>query len=71
MADSSTMVTGIPIPIAGGCWPRHQLHAGIRYVPVASKPRISLGSTSASRSYKIRPCHIKTQDFAGLCEEET
>ena len=42
IADSSTTVAGIPIRIAGGCWARHQLHAGIRYVPVASKLRISL-----------------------------
>ena len=44
MADSSTTVRGIPIRIAGGCWARRQLHAGIRYVPVASKLRISLAS---------------------------
>ena len=44
MADSSTTVIGIPIRIAGGCWARRQLHAGIRYVPVASKLRISLAS---------------------------
>ena len=44
MPDSSTMVSGIPIPIARGCWARRQLHAGIRYVPVASKLRISLAS---------------------------
>ena len=30
MADSSTTVRGIPIRIAGGCWARCQLHAGIR-----------------------------------------
>ena len=29
MADSSTTVVGIPIRIAGGCWARRQLHAGI------------------------------------------
>ena len=44
MADYSTTVRGIPIRIAGGCWARRQLHAGIRYVPVASKLRISLSS---------------------------
>ena len=44
MADSSTTVPGIPILIVGGCWARRQLHAGIRYVPVASKLRISLAS---------------------------
>ena len=41
MADSSTTVRGIPILIAGDCWARSQLHAGIRYVPVASILRIS------------------------------
>ena len=35
MADSSTTVKGIPIWIAGGCWASCQLHAGIRYVPIA------------------------------------
>ena len=30
-----------------------------------------LGSTSPSRRYRVRSCRIKTQDFAGLCEEET
>ena len=44
MADSSTAAIEIPIRIAGGCWALHQFHAGIRYVPVASKPRISLAS---------------------------
>ena len=44
MADSSTTISGIAIRIAGGCWARRQLHAGIRYVPVASKLRISLAS---------------------------
>ena len=44
MADSSTTIADIPIRIAGGCWARCQLHAGIRYVPVASKLRISLAS---------------------------
>ena len=37
MADSSTPVLDIPIPIAGGCWARCQLHASIRYVPTPSK----------------------------------
>ena len=44
IADSSTTVRGIPPLFAGGCWARRQLHAGIRYVPVASKLRISLSS---------------------------
>ena len=42
MADSSPTVIGIPILFAGGYWARCQLHAGIKYVPVASKLRISL-----------------------------
>ena len=107
MVDSSTTVWGIPIRIVGGCWARRQLHAGIWYVPVTSKLRISLapvegrlrqypggislngwllhnryrysnsdwgrllGSMTASRRYKVRPCRIKTQDFAGLCGWET
>ena len=50
MADYSTTVRGIPIRIAGGCWARRQLHAGIRYVPVASKPRISLVSVEGIHS---------------------
>ena len=44
MADSSTTARRISILIAGGCWARCQLQAGIRYVPVASKLRISLAS---------------------------
>ena len=44
MGDSSPTVIGIAILIAGGCWVRCQLHAGIRYVPVASIHRISLAS---------------------------
>ena len=39
MADSSTTLVGIPIRIAGGCWARRQLHAGMRYVPIAWKLR--------------------------------
>ena len=44
MADSSTTVRGIPIRFAGGYWARRQLHAGIGYVPVASKLMKSLSS---------------------------
>ena len=44
MADYSTTVRGIPIRIAGGYWARRQLHAGIRYVPIASDLRISPAS---------------------------
>ena len=50
MADYSTTVRGIPIWIAGDCWARRQLHAGIRYVPVASKLRISLASVEGRHS---------------------
>ena len=35
MAACSKAVTGIPILIAGGCWARRQLHAGIMNVPIA------------------------------------
>ena len=48
MADFSTTVPGIPILIAGGCWARRQLHAGISYVPLASKLRISLASVEGA-----------------------
>ena len=44
IADFSTTSPGIPIRIAGGWWAQRQLHPGIRYVPVASKPRLSLAS---------------------------
>ena len=44
MADYTPTVRAIPIRFAGGHWARRQLHAGIRYVPVASKLRISLAS---------------------------
>ena len=44
MADFSTTVRGIPIQFEGRYWARCQLHAGIRYVPVASKLRISLAA---------------------------
>ena len=50
MADSSPTVIGIPILIAGGSWARRQLHAGIRYVPVASKLRMSLASVVEEHS---------------------
>jgi len=53
MADSSTTVTGIPIRIAGGCWARRQLHAGIRYVPVASKLRKSPASVEQIHSVQV------------------
>ena len=50
MADPSITVPGIAILITGGCWAQCQLHAGIRYVPVASKPRISLASVEGRHS---------------------
>ena len=49
MADSSTTVRGIPIRFAGGYWARRLLHAGIRYVPVASKLRNSLASLEGAQ----------------------
>jgi len=42
MADCSTTTRRIQILFAGRCWARRQLHAGIRYVPVALKLRKSL-----------------------------
>jgi len=36
MADSSTTAWPIPDLKVQSCWARRQLHAGIRYVPVAS-----------------------------------
>ena len=44
MADSSTTAGRIPILFAGDYWARRQLHAGIKYIPLASKLRISLAS---------------------------
>ena len=48
MSDSPTTITDIPVLIAGGCWARRQLHAGIRYVPVPSKLRISLAAVNGA-----------------------
>jgi len=42
--EYSTTTRPITDPFAGGCWARRQLPNGIQYVPVASKPRISLFS---------------------------
>jgi len=44
MADYSTTTAPILDLIAGDCWARRQLRNGIRYLPVASKPRKSLSS---------------------------
>jgi len=44
IADYSTTTGRIQVSFAGGCWARRQLRNGINYVPVASKPRISLSS---------------------------
>jgi len=44
MADYSTTARRIQILFAGGYWARRQLRNGIKDVPVASKPRISLTS---------------------------
>ena len=63
MADYSTTVRGIPIWIAGGCWARRQLHAGIRYVPVASKPRISLAS--------VKGRHCTLAEFYSIADFST
>ena len=66
MADSSTTVTGIPILIAGGRWARCQLHAGIKYVPFASKLTISLasvegGSLIQADFYSTADCSTKVR----------
>ena len=50
IADYFTPACTIPILFAAGCWARRQLHAGIRYVPVASKLRISLASVEGRYS---------------------
>ena len=50
MADFSITVPSIPILMAGGCWAQRQLHAGISYVSVASKLRISLASVEGKNS---------------------
>ena len=50
-ANSSTTIRGIPILIAGGCWAQRQLHAGIKYFPVASKLRILLASVKRRHRY--------------------
>jgi len=42
IADYSTTTSQIPDRFTGGCWARRQLRNGIKYAPVASKPRISL-----------------------------
>ena len=44
MADYSTTAAWISILFPGGCWAGRQLHAGIRYVAVGSKPMKSLSS---------------------------
>jgi len=44
IADYCTTTERIQGSFAGGCWARRQLPNGINYVPVASKPRISLSS---------------------------
>ena len=44
MADYARTAGLISILFSGGCWAQRQLHAGIRYVPVASRLRISLSA---------------------------
>jgi len=44
MTDYSTTAGWIPILYPGSRWARRQLRNGINYVPVATKPRISLSS---------------------------
>ena len=52
MAYSLTTAFCIPIPFARDYWARRQLYAGIKYVTVASKLRISVASLKRRhRSY--------------------
>jgi len=44
MADYARTAKRIPILVPGGYWAQRQLHAGIKYIPGASKLRISLSS---------------------------
>jgi len=44
MAGSSTATERIPFLFVEGYWAWHQIHNGIRYIPVASRLRISLSS---------------------------
>ena len=53
MADYSTTAGRILNIFAGGCWARCQLPNGIRYVSVASKPRISLSSVEGILGIKL------------------
>jgi len=52
-ADYSTTTGRILIPFARDCWARRQLSNGIRYVSVASKPRISLSSVEGILGIKL------------------
>ena len=53
MADISTTALRILMHFAGGCWARCQLPNGIRYVPIASKPRKSLSSVEGVLDIKL------------------
>ena len=53
MADSSITAGPILDLIAEDCWARGQLHSGIRYVSVASKPMNSLSSVEGVLGIKL------------------
>jgi len=74
MADYSTTSQAIPILFTGGCWARRQLHAGIRYVPVASKLMKSLscvegvlGSSHGRILLDGRLLHYHWTDLSSVC----
>jgi len=66
MADYARTARRIPIPFYGGYWAQCQLHAGINYVPVASKLRISLSSVEGvlgsmlAELYSMADCSTTT-----------
>jgi len=66
MADYARTAGQIPILFPGGYWAQRQLHAGIRYVPVASKLGISLSSVEGvlesmrAEFYSMADCSTTT-----------
>ena len=66
MADYTRASGRIPILFSGGYWAQRQLHAGIYYVPVASKLRISLSSVEGvlgsmlAEFYSMADCSTNT-----------
>jgi len=65
---------GYPDSVCWRLWARRQLHAGIRFVPVASKPRISrssmegvLRSNPGGILLDGRLLHDRLTDFNSVC----